>query len=493
MIPLIDIFAGPGGLGEGFSDSRDARGRRRFQLGASIEKEPNAHATLTLRAFRRSFDGEPPQAYHQFLRKEIDWEALRSRFPRQVAAAETEAQCIELGSGTVDAVRSLIDTVVPNDDRWALVGGPPCQAYSLVGRARNKGVLGYRPADDQRQTLYVEYLQILADHGPPVFVMENVKGLLSAQIETQWIFDRMLEDLHDPAKALRREKRTCLGRKPKYSIRTVVQPDSLFGNKPSDFVVRAERFGIPQRRHRVILVGVREDVRGEVAPLAPSANAVSVREALQHLPKLRSGLSREPDSDQTWYDHLQSMRRRPWVRKVDSAVRLQIEGAVDCARRPAASRGGNYLDSRGSLYLNHSTRSHILKDLERYLFASAFAVAKDRSPVLSDFPSDLLPNHENVGRALGNGLFADRFRVQVANGPSTTVTSHISKDGHYYIHHDPAQCRSLTVREAARLQTFPDDYFFCGPRTSQYHQVGNAVPPRLAEQIADSVAQLLGA
>jgi DNA (cytosine-5)-methyltransferase 1 len=141
---------------------------------------------------------------------------------------------------------------------------------------------------------------------------------------------------------------------------------------------------------------------------------------------------------------------------------------------------------------NHETRGHIPEDLRRYFFSAVFASATDpaRSPLLQDFPSSLLPDHKNVGEALKQTKFNDRFRVQVAGRPSTTVVSHISKDGHYYIHYDPTQCRSLTVREAARLQTFPDNYFFEGPRTEQYHQVGNAVPPLLAHQIAKIVADL---
>lgn len=130
-------------------------------------------------------------------------------------------------------------------------------------------------------------------------------------------------------------------------------------------------------------------------------------------------------------------------------------------------------------------------DLHRYLFAAAFSEVHKRAPKLADFPSDLLPNHKNAKNPGSATKFADRFRVQHYDRPSTTVVSHIAKDGHYYIHPDPTQCRSLTVREAARLQTFPDNYFFMGNRTQQYHQVGNAVPPLLANQIGVLVANYL--
>jgi DNA (cytosine-5)-methyltransferase 1 len=492
MIPVVDIFAGPGGLGEGFCALRDKRGRRCFKLGISIEKDVHAYQTLKLRAFCRAFDGTPPPIYHHYLRREITWEELRGFFPREVAIAESEAHCIELGQASVGQVRTLINDVVPNGNKpWALIGGPPCQAYSLIGRARNRGVDGYRPELDHRQKLYVEYLQILADHAPPVFVMENVKGLLSAQLESQQLFQRILDDLVDPAKALRRENRRSNGSRPTYEIRPLLPPVDLFADRPADYVVQAELYGIPQRRHRVILIGIRSDISRRVPPLVPKP-IVTVKAAFSGLPRVRSGLSGVTDSDHAWIACLKSMRQRSWLRDVDPSVRHQILGAIDRATRPAAGRGSDYLQKRtDELVLNHSTRSHIVSDLERYLFASAFAAEKKYSPVLGEFPDALLPKHQNVNRALGNGLFTDRFRVQLPGGPATTVTSHISKDGHYYIHHDPTQCRSLTVREAARLQTFPDDYFFCGPRTAQYQQVGNAVPPQLAMQIANSVADLL--
>jgi DNA (cytosine-5)-methyltransferase 1 len=138
--------------------------------------------------------------------------------------------------------------------------------------------------------------------------------------------------------------------------------------------------------------------------------------------------------------------------------------------------------------LDHQARPHMPADLMRYLFCSTFAELKGRSPTAGAFPMALAPKHKNWG----HGDFADRFRVQVGARPATTITSHISKDGHYFIHPSSSQFRSLTVREAARLQTFPDDYAFLGPRTAKFTQVGNAVPPLLAAKIAKAVFPLIG-
>ena len=130
-------------------------------------------------------------------------------------------------------------------------------------------------------------------------------------------------------------------------------------------------------------------------------------------------------------------------------------------------------------------------DLQRYMFCAAFSeLYKSRtipSPTKKHFPEELAPNH----KSWESGRFADRFRVQFRGRASSTVTSHMSQDGHFFIHYDPSQCRSLTVREAARLQTFPDNYFFEGNQTQQYIQVGNAVPPYLALNIASIVYHLL--
>jgi DNA (cytosine-5)-methyltransferase 1 len=274
---------------------------------------------------------------------------------------------------------------------------------------------------------------------------------------------------------------------------------------PRDLVVKAEDFAIPQARHRVIILGIREDVSKQARMLTPSAGP-TIDESIGDLPRLRSSLSKEPDSATAWREAVQEVVNTKWFSNGDLSDDLRAVIA-SAARRVGhkLTRGDEYMagktepqchrewyyDPKLDGVINHATRGHIRKDLHRYLFAAAFAQSQGHSPLLQDFPKALLPKHENVQEALKETKFNDRFRVQMAGRPSTTVTSHISKDGHYFIHYDPTQCRSLTVREAARLQTFPDNYFFEGPRTEQYRQVGNAVPPLLARQIAEIVADLL--
>ena len=166
---------------------------------------------------------------------------------------------------------------------------------------------------------------------------------------------------------------------------------------------------------------------------------------------------------------------------------LSVTGAAALADSCPESLREWVYDANLKRLPNNETRGHIREDIGRYLYAAAFARTFGKSPRAEDFPSELAPEHANWK----SGKFADRFRVQLADKPSTTITSHISKDGHYFIHPDPRQCRSLTVREAARLQTFPDNYLFRGGRTQQYVQVGNAVPPYLAHQIAEQVVKVV--
>jgi DNA (cytosine-5)-methyltransferase 1 len=527
-IPVIDLFAGPGGLGEGFSSIIRGDGDHAFKIKLSIEKDEHAHRTLELRAFFRQFPiGKAPDDFYEYLARKITRRELFQRHRQAARQAASEAWLAELGSSsTTDlAVDERIRTALGTRKCWVLIGGPPCQAYSLVGRSRlmgsgkngrvENGLEEFEKAHraqearrkkyeaDPRHELYKHYLRILAVHRPPVFVMENVKGLLSAKLKEEHIFDRILGDLADPAGAMPESAAQDV------SYELVPLACSSLGlpgqSEPEDFVVRTEAHGVPQARHRLIILGVRSDIRGTLATL-PVGERFTVAQAIGDLPRLRSGLSKEEDTAEAWRDAVREIARANWLndRRIPAKVRARIASGV-CHVHTDLKRGNTfqtglaiphrdvkwYYDFRLNGVCNHESRSHIRSDLHRYFFAAVFAGEMGRSPLLEDFPEALLPAHKNVGDALKETKFNDRFRVQLPHRPSTTIASHIAKDGHYYIHYDPSQCRSLTVREAARLQTFPDNYFFEGPRTEQYKQVGNAVPPLLAKQIAQIVAELL--
>lgn len=516
IIPVIDMFAGPGGLGEGFASYEKDDGSNPFKVRLSVEKEESAYQTLRLRSFYRQFPrSKVPTEYYEFLRGNGNLDqrlrVLYDKFPDEAENAAFESWCAELGEVNLDLTQARIRTAVDSAKHWILVGGPPCQAYSLAGRSRNRGNKSYEPENDSRQFLYVEFLQTLADHEPTVFILENVKGLLSATVNNQYIFSRMLDDLRNPAEAVIREGRSVRNHdkhRACYRIHSLVRWETGNGDL-NNYVVRMEDHGIPQARHRLIVIGVREDAGNVTPQTLLSGNKISARSVLTGLPRLRSGLSKEDDSPGLWINRLQESLNTGWFSELtlsDGKVAELLEDVTNDLSRPRENRGAEfipfncsvdyrkdwYLDSRLKGACNHSTRSHIVNDLYRYLFAACYTrIHNGRSPVLNNFPAGLLPEHGNVDKAMGGGNFADRFRVQPYSRPSTTITSHISKDGHYYIHPDPTQCRSLTVREAARLQTFPDNYFFCGPRTSQYVQVGNAVPPLLAVQIAEIVFHVL--
>ncbi len=505
---VVDLFAGPGGLGEGFA-SLTEQGHAPYRIGISVENEPSAHRTLTVRAFLREFqrrDGVLPAEFVEFhagRTGEPEWAEVDAK---SWQVATEQARYLELGSlGAATEIDHAIEKLRRSFDDTILIGGPPCQAYSLVGRARAKGNLGYVPEEDHRHYLFREYIRVLDKLRPAALVMENVKGMLSSTVESRLVFEMMMEDLSSLG----------TGRGSRYEIRAIVVEGGRCqlseARQPSDFVIRAEEFGVPQRRHRVIIIGLRADVAAraskESMPVAEPERPLE--DAIRDLPPLRSGLSRGADSLDRWQlvvrdaaERLAKLHRENgngMFHVEFSRVAREIQEGIPLkrsARRLPSSYGHSndelrrWLENRElHAIAQHETRGHMASDLSRYLFASVFGRVEGTSPKADRFPLALSPCHRNWH----TGIFADRFRVQLAHEPSTTVTSHISKDGHYYIHHDPMQCRSLTVREAARLQTFPDDYLFLGNRTQQYVQVGNAVPPYLARKIALLLLRVLEA
>lgn len=495
-IPVIDLFAGPGGLGEGFSSLRNTEGNRIFQIVMSVEKDELAHRTLRLRAYYRALldkYGHIPRAYLSYISNpnEKNRKNLIGFDDECWNLACKEALCRELAEGDdslVEEARARLASHIEQSQDWVLIGGPPCQAYSLVGRARRTREKAKLQAD-AKQTLYKCYLSFIRKLRPSVFVMENVKGLLSAQLHGEGVFGLIWQDMKDAG----------------YTIRSLVVDDP---ETSDDYVVQAENYGVPQARHRVILLGVRSDLNLVTDTLRDSPQA-TLGEVLAGIPPIRSGFSKRNIG---W-------REMNWKKYINGAIDRILatpEGeplskclrSVRSSRPPKVTSKNKVVEAentyaawyRGALsnsrtLPNHESRTHLASDLDRYLFCSAYAKVYDTPARLRHFPEHLLPAHENI-KGVREGIevdFDDRFRTQLFDKVSTTITSHIAKDGHYYIHPDPRQCRSLSVREAARLQTFPDDYFFEGNRTSQYEQVGNAVPVLLAHQIAGIVAKSLGA
>lgn len=483
-IPVIDVFAGPGGLNEGFSAVNDGSA---FKTVASIEMDAVACRTLALRAaVRRSLrhDGRLPDSYWRFMSSKqllLDPLINDEQFGVHLKQALEEVHQHELSPDSRDVSDAIISRALggsaSTEEPWVLVGGPPCQAYSLAGRSRRVKDKSF--ASDKKHTLYREYLHIIERFEPAIFVMENVKGMLSSKHDGGQIFETIRQDL---------SAATPRG----YVLRSFAIPGQGDELAPRDFIIRSEKYGIPQRRHRVILLGVRSDMVHRSTGILTESIQVSFDEVLGDLPQIRSGLSpRSNDSWPQWLD-AQLVGLNQAGRRVRAPSELKLGSAYDPTfDKRQSSELGSWLRSESDKGLaQHESRHHMAGDLARYAYLAQRAESDRAQPKVNELPPSLMPNHENAQRS--DAPFADRFRVQLSDRPSSTVTSHIAKDGHYYIHPDPLQTRSLTVREAARLQTFPDNYFFMGNRTQQYHQVGNAVPPFLAQQLGKIVAKILG-
>lgn len=498
LIPVIDLFAGPGGLGEGFS-SLKKHGKNVFQLKLSVEKDQSAHQTLMLRSLFRSFGNKVPDSYYDYITGRITKQEFHA--DRSIACylsdAANEAKNVTLGVTPTKDIDRWIKAGIRDQSKWVLIGGPPCQAYSLAGRSKmmNSDLQKYQ--SDSRHLLYKEYLRIIKVHAPPVFIMENVKGILSSKLNGELIFKKIIKDLRGPKKDLEYEIR---------SLTIETPPEDL---EPKDFIIESEHYGIPQARHRVILFGVRKDLsKKKHNVLRKEDSMITVNDVLKSMPQIRSKLSQEKDTSKEWCRTLQSTKtmligwnpllKKALIAEMDKNTKLALEimntGSVfhkgDIRNMENAQLSDWLIDPRLGGVIQHQSRCHMRSDIQRYFLLSNYAKVLERSPKISELPPKLLPEHRNA--SFVNAPFQDRFRVQLSDQPSTTIVSHIAKDGHYYIHPDPSQARSLSVREAARLQTFPDNYYFEGNKTSQYGQVGNAVPPLLANKIAKIISDFLG-
>jgi DNA (cytosine-5)-methyltransferase 1 len=372
-VPIVDLFAGPGGLSEGFEKYKK-RGSRVFHSVLAIEKDNYAHQTLLLRSFLRQFR-QPPRAYYARLRGQINSQKLFEQYPQQYEAAAVIAIKLALSRRNSRRVEELVKgALAPMQGKaWVLIGGPPCQAYSLVGRSRMKATKSETFKYDGRHFLFQEYLRILKTFQPPVFLMENVKGLLSSSAKGIEIFQRILKDF------------SAAG----YTIHSFVKLGTGDELKPADYIIKTENFGIPQARHRVILLGVRKDLDRGTRVLQPEPQGVTIADAIRDLPRIRSHVSPpSADSATTWMRELRRLSsvidqdgRFKGLRKSTASWNTLPSGApyipatYPNAYRSAWLRKNDrwFIDRRIEGITLHEGRHHMPTDLRRYLFASHYA------------------------------------------------------------------------------------------------------------------------
>jgi len=413
---VLDMFAGAGGLTEGFFQNN-------FNIVSHIEMNPHAARTLETRTLFHALTEKGRQdIYYRYYDQNISRDEFLEEC-RSLGVPETGIQNRELSADSVDVVVREVRKRLDEEGRDAvdvIIGGPPCQAYSLIGRARDLN----RMQNDPRNHLYLHYLRFIEEFKPELFVFENVPGLISAKD------GKIYSDF--------------LKRITKLKYYTSIEPK----------ILNARDFGVLQNRHRIIFIGWKKEHKRLDYPLFKQVDPqYKVMDVLADLPELEPGEGT---------DGPQRYRSDP---PSEYLKRYQIR------------------DDHGSVR-HHVARNHNERDREIYRIAIRMWNDGKKRLRYNDLP-EYLKTHAN------QSSFLDRFKVVDGDGLSHAIVAHLSKDGHYFIHPDLNQARSLTVREAARIQSFPDNYLFEGPRTAQYVQIGNAVPPLMADGIARGIKDML--
>ena len=414
----LDLFAGAGGLSEGFI-------REGFSPVAHVEMSKAACNTLRTRAAYHYLNTVGKSGiYCDYLSGKITREAFYSNIPSKILESII---CETISARTMDSIFNKIDNLKGEGTIDLIVGGPPCQAYSLMGRARDPDGMVY----DKRNYLFSFYIKFLLRYKPSFFVFENVLGLLSAKDKAGYkYFDMMQEGFEKSG------YRICYK------------------------TLNAKDYGVLQNRKRVFIIGKRTNDEFEFSwpPKVTCSSTVSA--IFSDLPSLKAGQGNcrksqlSPNPDKWLIDSK--------IRSIDSSLPVTF----------------------------HCSRNHSKRDLKIYKIAVEQWSKSHSRLRYADLPKEL-KTHKN------QETFLDRFKVvSSSDSASQTVVAHIAKDGHYYIHPDIEQNRSLTPREVARLQSFPDDYYFESvsgkpSRTEAYKQIGNAVPVLLSQVIARSIYEAI--
>lgn len=499
-IPVVDLFCGIGSFSDGFCRGAPST----FYKVLGVDRDCDAVHTARVRAFQ---SGLTPTERQEWLYPNIDRKSMRfiyegiAQQPHAVSIfKEACLTVLQLELGTSHGNKTLDRRIAElglHKSEWVLLGGPPCQAYSVAGRARNLNKAGYQPDKDDRHYLYREYLRVIRDNGPAAFVMENVKGVESAKIGGVKVIDLIMDDLS----ALR-----CSRTKRKYELYSLTES----GLRPftGSFLVNSRNFGVPQSRERVFIIGIRSDLANTHRTTQHSApfDSPDCGIALRGLPEIRSELSNRGDwKGEAWVEAIEKQTSKitknldcdlrdiaRWIQEKNPAVNAGSLPSFSF-ERPIYRESGKdeklhlWVKKRdeGPLF-NHSSKRHMPSDLGRYAFVSAWRNKRSRRLTTRDLPSMLAPKHKNFSQH----IFIDRFRALSPNEVSPTITGHIGMDGHAFIHWDTTYCRSISMREAARIQSIPDDFIITGSSRQQGIQIGNAVPHRLAGFLGECLASL---
>lgn len=404
---FIDLFSGAGGLSEGFIKAG-------FKPIAHVEIDKKACDTLETRLIYHKLNSEnKTEKYYDYISEKM----TREEFIKDFGNSELSNSVINIpiGEDNNKIIFEKIDKLANGKQIDLIVGGPPCQAYSLVGRSRDKDGM----KNDPRNFLYKEYAKFLKKYEPKVFVFENVMGLITA------------------------EKGSYFKNMQAYFKRIGYELDYT--------IQKSEHFGVLQKRRRIILIGWQKGTNFKYPKFDILNEEFTISQILSDLKKIKPG----DQKNVTNY----AKSTTAYLEK------FELRNGVDFVTQ-------------------HIARPHNERDLNIYKIAINKWLKKSERLRYQDLPTEL-KTHKN------ETSFVDRYKVVDINGLSHTMVAHIAKDGHHYIYPDNKQIRSISVREAARIQSFPDDFFFEGGRSAAFRQIGNAVPPLMAKEIAKQIkAQL---